>query len=114
MRGLQWSVAAVVAATLLSGCSGGPAKRSLASTEPGLSSLAGDGASTVVAKPRAASTASFADRHPLLYKPREYYDKTNNNKAVKTAAGAFLGVPAGIYGELKQVVVGAPPTTPAY
>ena len=52
---------------------------------------------------------TFVDRHPLLSKPREYYDTAGGGKVTKTASGALLGVPAGIYGELKQIVVGKPP-----
>ncbi len=50
---------------------------------------------------------------PLLRKPQQYYDNTKSNKVVKTAAAAVVGVPAGIVGELKQIVVGAPTATPA-
>jgi hypothetical protein len=49
---------------------------------------------------------TWVDRHPLFSKPRQYYESTGNNKVAKTAAAAVLGVPAGIYGELKQIVVG--------
>ena len=104
------SVAALV---VVSGCSGGPSKRTLASTEPGLSAVPGDTDVAIVdrAKPVPSSTA-FVDRHPLFSKPRDYYEKTGTNKVAKTAAAAVIGVPAGIYGELKQIVVGAPATGP--
>ena len=52
---------------------------------------------------------TFVDRHPLFSKPREYFDTAGGGKVTKTASGALLGVPAGIYGELKQIVVGRPP-----
>lgn len=55
-----------------------------------------------------ARTVGALDRHPLLRKPKEYYDSTNSNKAVKTAAATVIGVPAGIVGELKQIVTGTP------
>ena len=64
------------------------------------------------AKPVPSNT-TFVDRHPLFYKPREYYESTSSNKAAKTAAAAVMGVPAGIYGELKQIVVGAPASSPS-
>ncbi len=105
-------VPALMAALLVaSGCSGGPSKRTLASTEPGLSTVPGDADVAIVdrAKPVPSSTA-FVDRHPLFSRPRDYYEKTDTNKAGKTAAAAVIGVPAGIYGELKQIVVGAPPS----
>jgi hypothetical protein len=63
------------------------------------------------AKPVPATT-SFVDRHPLFYRPRDYYESTNSNKVAKTAAAAVIGVPAGIYGELKQIVVGNPTKLP--
>ncbi len=113
MRGLQWTVAALLAALLAAGCSGGPSKRTLASTEPALSTVPGDGGTTVVAKP-VPSTVTVVDRHPLFSKPRQYYESTGSNKVTKTAAATLIGVPAGIYGELKQIVVGVPPTSTAY
>jgi hypothetical protein len=115
MRGLEPIAAALLLAVAMSGCSGGPSKRTLASTEPALISP-GDPDAVVVdrAKP-VPSTASAADRHPLLAKPKQYYDDTNSNKLAKTAAATFIGVPAGIYGELKQIVVGVPASqSPAY
>ena len=110
MRALQWTVAALLAAVLATGCNGGPSKRTLASTEPALSTVPGESEGTVVAKP-VPGTVTVVDRHPLFSKPRQYYESTGNNKVTKTAAAAFIGVPAGIYGELKQIVVGAPPAT---
>jgi hypothetical protein len=56
---------------------------------------------------------TFVERHPLLYKPRDYYENSGENKVVKTAAAVVVGVPVGIVTELKQIVVGSPPT-PTY
>lgn len=56
-------------------------------------------------------TASITDRHPLLFKPRDYYETTNGGKLTKTAAAAVIGVPAGIVGELRQIVAGRPSAT---
>ena len=111
MRGLQWTLAALLAALAASGCGGGPSKRTLASSEPALSTGPGDPEVAIVdrAKPVPGSV-TVVDRHPLLSKPRDYYENTGSNKAVKTAAAVVLGVPTGIYGELKQIVVGAPAT----
>jgi hypothetical protein len=114
MRGLHWTVVVLLGALVVStGCSGGPSKRTLASTEPGLSTAPGDPDVAIVnrAKP-APSSVTFVDRHPLFSKPRDYYEKTGTNKVSKTAAAAVIGVPAGIYGELKQIVVGAPAAPP--
>jgi hypothetical protein len=52
---------------------------------------------------------TFVERHPLLYKPRDYYESAGSNTAVKTAAAVVVGVPVGIVTEIKQIVVGAPP-----
>jgi hypothetical protein len=82
--------------------------RKIASTEPGLSGAVEPGTSTVEAPARPASTITWVDRHPLFSKPRDYYDSSGSNKVVKTAAAAVIGIPAGIYGELRQIVVGAP------
>lgn len=92
------------------GCNAGPSRRTLASSEPALSDPASDAEVAIVdrAKPVAVENDPAVDRHPLLSKPLEYYDKTDSNKVVKTAAAAFIGVPAGIFGEIKQAIVGVP------
>ena len=54
-------------------------------------------------------TTGVVDRHPLLSKPRDYWESSGDNKVVKAAAATFVGVPAGIYGEVKQIFVGVPP-----
>ncbi len=107
MRGLRWTAAALAAALAASGC-GGLSKRKLAATEPALSSAPGEPDAVAVDRPRSASSAAFIDRHPLFTKPRQYYNNTNSNKAVKTAAATVVGVPAGIIGEFKQMIAGAP------
>jgi len=113
MRGLKWIAAGLLIALVGSGCGGTTSKRSLTSTEPPL--IPGDPEVAIVDRAKPVPTAvSAVDRHPLLSKPKKYYDDTNSNKVAKTAAAAFIGVPAGIYGELKQIVVGVPPGTPGY
>jgi hypothetical protein len=54
-------------------------------------------------------TTTIVDRHPLFSKPRDYWETSGDNKVVKAAAATFVGVPVGIYGEFKQIIVGAPP-----
>ena len=54
-------------------------------------------------------TTTVVDRHPLFSKPRDYWETSGDNKVVKAAAATFVGVPVGIYGEFKQIIVGAPP-----
>jgi hypothetical protein len=111
MRGSRCLIATLLglAALTLTGCQASPSRRSLASAEPVLSPAAEGGAPVVVEGP-APRSVTFVDRHPLLFKPRDYYENsTSNNKIVKSAAAVVVGVPVGLVGELKQIVVGAPP-----
>jgi hypothetical protein len=91
------------------GCHSSGARRTMG---PSLSSSVDGDAPVVVDEPPIATApaVSYVDRHPIFSKPRDYYENsTSNNKLVKTAAATFVGVPAGIYGEVKQIFVGAPP-----
>jgi hypothetical protein len=107
MRGLRSQALGLIAAMSIAGCQGGPSKqRSVAVAEPGLSGPVEPG--TVVADGQTARAVTFVDRHPLFYKPRDYYESSGSNKIVKSAAAVFVGVPVGFFGELKQIVVGAP------
>ena len=54
-------------------------------------------------------TVGWVERHPLFSKPRDYWETSGDNKIVKAAAATFVGVPVGLYGEVKQIIVGAPP-----
>jgi hypothetical protein len=99
----------MLAATVLAtaGCHGAGSRRTIAD-EPGLSGL--DAQDKAYLDAPAASTAStVVDRHPLLYKPREYWDTSGDNRVVKAAAATFIGVPAGVVGEVRQIFTGAPP-----
>ncbi len=91
------------------GCHSSGARRTMG---PSLSSSVDGESPVVVEEPpiAPAPAVSYIDRHPLFSKPREYYENsTSNNKLVKTAAATFVGVPVGLYGEVKQIFVGAPP-----
>lgn len=56
-----------------------------------------------------APTVSWMDRHPIFTRPREYYDSTrSDNKAVKAVAATVIGVPAGLFSEIRQIVTGTP------
>src|SRR5262245_30399830 len=89
------------------GCQGTGPRRS--APEPGLSAAIEPGESVVEApRPR---TISYVDRHPVLSKPREYWESSGNNTIVKAAAATFVGVPVGLFGEVRQIVVGSPPDT---
>jgi hypothetical protein len=100
----------LMAALVLSGCQGARTPRQVAVAEPGLSLPGDSGTQVVEALP--PRTVTVVDRHPLLSKPRDYYENTGNNKVVKTAAAAVIGVPAGVVGELRQIVVGRDSGTP--
>lgn len=97
----------------LVGCrSGSPGsyKRSAAKpVEPGLavSGEAGE-PGVIVEKPPPAPQAAWVERHPLFSRPREIYNNSGNNKIVKVAGATIVGIPMGIAGELRQIVVGAP------
>ena len=109
MRRMAITALAGVVATVAAGCqSGMPPKRTLAASEPPLT-LPGDPEPKLVAEgARATKSVDFVDRHPLLSKPREVYQNSGNNKVVKVAGATLVGIPLGIFGELKQIVIGAP------
>jgi hypothetical protein len=105
MMGLAFAIMAC-------GCHGTQSRRVAGSAEPALALPGDSGAQVVEAPPPPQVT--FADRHPLLYKPRQYYENSSSsNKVVKVAAATVIGVPAGIVGELRQIVVGQP-ASPSY
>ncbi len=109
MQGRAWIAAGVLA--IASGCHSGPSTRGIATAEPGLSPPAEPGVTVVEGKP--PTTVTWVDRHPLFSKPRQYYESSGDNRVVKAAAATVIGIPAGVVGELKQIVVGTP-ATPAY
>ncbi len=89
-----------------SGCQSAGAPRTVITPEPSLSSTVdGDGTKITTAPPR---NVTFVDRHPMFSKPRDYWDTSGDNKVVKAAAATFVGVPVGLYGEVKQIIVGTP------
>jgi hypothetical protein len=104
MCGRRLSAVALLA--LAAGCHSSPSPRPIASAEPSL--VPNEPGSTVV-QTQPPRDVTWADRHPLFTKPREYYDNSGNNKVVKAAAATVIGVPAGIFSEIKQMVVGVPP-----
>jgi hypothetical protein len=109
MRGSGWLALAFSAMVVAGGCHGSPSRRTLASSEPTLSPPV-EGGTAVVEAPLPRNV-TFVDRHPLFSKPRDYYESSGDNAIVKSAAAVVVGVPAGLIGELKQIVVGAPTDT---
>lgn len=112
MRGRRpLMLVAMVAAGMAVGCQGmGPSRR-IAKAEPPLVDAPG-GTQVVEAPP--ARPVTFADRHPLFTKPREYYESSGSNKVVKAAAATVIGIPAGLFGEVRQIVRGQPRGEQAY
>ena len=108
MRGQRLWPLGLIVALGLSGCQGAGSPRRVAVAEPGLA-VPGDSGTAIAEAPPAVT---IVDRHPLLSKPRDYYESSGNNKIVKTAAAAVIGVPAGVVGELRQIVVGRAPDSP--
>lgn len=90
-----------------SGCNSPNKRGSIAMTEPGLDEVVGPNVAS-------ARPVTVVDRHPLFSKPRDWYEQTNSNKLVKSAAAVVIGIPAGALGEAKQIVVGSPPQTRPY
>jgi hypothetical protein len=96
----------------VAGCQGVQTPRSVAVNEPPLDAVSEPGSVVVAAPP--PKQVTVVDRHPLFSKPREYYENTSSNKVVKTAAATVIGIPAGIVGEVRQIVIGRPPETRGY
>ncbi len=103
MRGSRWLLIGVLATigSMAAGCSSSGPRRSVVTAEPPL-------AGTTDADAAAPKTVGWVDRHPLLSKPRDYWEKSGDNKIVKAAAATFVGVPSGMYNEVKQILVGVP------
>jgi hypothetical protein len=111
MRGHRWLTVVVLLgiSVTMAGCRGTSSRRAASAPEPGLSGgLDSNGTVAEVTPPK---TVTYVDRHPILSKPRDYWESSGDNKIVKGAAATFVGVPVGIYSEMKQIVVGAPPET---
>jgi hypothetical protein len=114
MRGQRWiaSGLVVILCGIGTGCQSPGPRRTVVTPEPSLSGAV-DGEGTVTAdgtrQVAPAKTVGWVDRHPLFSKPRDYWDTSGDNKVVKAAAATLVGVPVGIYGEVKQIIVGAPP-----
>jgi hypothetical protein len=114
MRGQRWLIIGLLVALygMSLGCQSPGPRKTIVTPEPAVSSAV-DGNSTVtadatreVAPPK---TVGWVERHPLFSKPRDYWDTSGDNKVVKAAAATFVGVPVGLYSEVKQIIVGAPP-----
>jgi hypothetical protein len=103
-----------VLALAFSGCQSGfgGSQPKVARSSDSTLSMPGESSSGFVAEKTPPSSSpvvsTVVDRHPLFSKPREIYDKSGNNTAVKLAGATLVGVPLGVYGELKQIVVGTP------
>ncbi len=105
MRGHRWlAVSLIVLGTGRQTGATGRA-RGVGGADPSAPSEPG----TSVVQTEPTRQVTWADRHPLFIKPREYYDNSGSNRVVKAAAATVIGVPAGIIGEIRQIVVGAPP-----
>ena len=97
---------------LSSGCQTSGPRKPVVTTEPGLASSVDKDGTVVVndgtSQAAPARTVTWVDRHPLFSKPRDYWDTSGDNKVVKAAAATFVGVPVGMFGEVKQIVTGVP------
>jgi len=102
-------LSAALLALSIAGCHSAGSRRSIAA-EPALSGL--DAGDMAVLEAPPVRELTVVDRHPLLYKPRDYWDNAGDNRLVKAAAATFVGVPVGIVGEVRQIVAGSPTSTP--
>jgi hypothetical protein len=104
----RWMVALLIASLLMVACGcHGAGTRYRSVPEPSLAgALELDDPAIAAAPPR---MVSFVDRHPMLSKPREYWETSGDNTIVKAVAATFIGVPVGLFGELRQIVEGVPP-----
>jgi hypothetical protein len=110
-----WGILVSAILVACAGCQGAGGRSRVTRAEPSLSGNINDDviiddSSALAAAPAPARTAGVVDRHPLFSKPREYWESSGDNKIVKAAAATFIGVPAGFLGEMRQIVVGTPPT----
>jgi hypothetical protein len=114
MRGQRWFAVslAIVLGVMASGCQSAGPRKPVVTTEPGLAGTVDSDGTTVAAdgtrQVAPARTVTWVDRHPLFSKPRDYWDTSGDNKIVKAAAATFVGVPVGMYSEVKQIIVGVP------
>ncbi len=104
-----WVYGVLLICLAAAGCRGGMAsRRSITKAEPPLVETPGGSSSGVIEAAPNARPVTMVDRHPLLSKPREYYETSGQNRVVKAAAATVVGIPAGIVGELRQIVRGQP------
>lgn len=92
------------------GCAKNRQKVMVSSNRPiieGASTVSSNG-ELVVNKP--AGSSRFMDRHPMFYKPGEYYSTYDGNVVMRGARATFVGIPAGVVGEVKQAFRGVPKT----
>jgi len=114
MRACRWfAIAAIVSVLAVGvGCKSYGPSRTVVTPEPALAGPADPDGVAVADGTREVPpvrSVTWVDRHPLFYKPRDYYDTAGNNTLVKVGAATFVGVPVGLFYEMKQVVVGIPP-----
>jgi hypothetical protein len=116
MRGLRLlAIATIVSMGAISaGCQSAGPRRTVVTPEPGLAGPVDSDTTVADGKGNGtpARTVGWVDRHPLFSKPRDYWDRSGDNKIVKAAAATFVGVPVGMYGEVKQIIVGTPAAPP--
>ena len=114
MRAYRWLAIAVTVSILSGGigCKSSGPSRTVVTPEPPLAGPTDSDGVTVADGTRdipPPKTVTWVDRHPLFYKPRDYYDSSGNNTLVKVGAATFVGVPVGFFYEIKQVVQGNSP-----
>ncbi len=106
MRKRSGTIRLILLTVLLAGCQSSPSRK-VAVAEPPLVTSPDGGSTVVQAEP--PRTVTYVDRHPILAAPRDFWNNTDSNKVVKAASATVIGVPVGLVGEVRQIVVGVPP-----
>lgn len=103
----RWVVWFALLATLTTGCQKKEFIRNQSVVmDPQLMAMDPTWGDPMLGEPR---RATFVDRHPLLRKPVEHYAMAGPKKVHRLAAATFIGIPAGVLGEARQIIVGCPP-----
>lgn len=101
-------IIAVLAVIITPGCAKNRQKVMVSNNRPIIEGASSVGGSEIVVNQPASNGSRFIDRHPLFYKPGEYYTTYDGNVVVRGARATFVGIPAGVVGEVKQAFRGVP------
>ena len=101
-------VVAALAVLITPGCAKNRQKVMVSNNRPIIEGASSVGGGEIVVNNKPAGGSRFIDRHPLFYKPGEYYTTYDGNVVLRGARATFVGIPAGMVGEMKQAFRGVP------